>query len=254
MKHGQANCGLVGYGKEQDAGGVDMRGLEDFVPGDVAPYTGEPIGREPAVHGVIDLDYHKRNAGAVKDARGRLSASAIAGDDHVIAVRFGEWLDRRRSYRGGPLASPGTSHGERQPRDERRQGHCEDRARKNEIIGRPREHARTDAGAREDERELAYLGEAKPNDPRRHVDVAESPDEKADEDGLADEGKEYDGSDLHCVLYRKTGIKQHADTDEEEEAEDIADWYDVAQGLVAEFRFTEDEASDERAKRKGQAA
>ena len=93
--HREMDGGLVGHGKEQDARGVDMGGLQDLVPGDVAPNAREPIWRESAVDGMVDLDYHKRNAGALKDARGRVSAAAVAGNDDVVTVRFGEWLHRR---------------------------------------------------------------------------------------------------------------------------------------------------------------
>ena len=56
------------------------------------------------------------------------------------------------------------------------------------------------------------------------------------------------------MLDGKAGIEQHADADEEEEAKEIADGDDVAEGLVAELRFAEDEAGDEGAEREGEAA
>ena len=59
---------------------------------------------------MVDLDDHKRNAGALKDARGRVSAAAVAGNDDVVTVRFGEWLHRRGRRRGrigGASASEG---------------------------------------------------------------------------------------------------------------------------------------------------
>ena len=59
-----------------------------------------PSGAIRRVDGMVDFDDHERNAGAVKDARGRLSAAAVAGDDYVVAERFGERLDRRGGRRG----------------------------------------------------------------------------------------------------------------------------------------------------------
>ena len=52
----------------------------------------------------------------------------------------------------------------------------------------------------------------------------------------------------------KARVEQHADADEEEEAEQVADGDDVAEGLVAELRFAEDQAGDECAEREGEAA
>ena len=51
----------------------------------------------------------------------------------------------------------------------------------------------------------------------------------------------------------KGGIEQHADADEEEEAEKVANRDDVAERLVAELRFTEDQAGNEGAEREGEA-
>ena len=62
-----------------------------------------------------------------------------------------------------------------------------------------------DAGARQDERELADLGEAEPDDPGRHVDVAECADEEADEERLSDKGEDHDGADAAGVLDGKAG-------------------------------------------------
>ena len=53
---------------------------------------------------------------------------------------------------------------------------------------------------------------------------------------------------------RQSRVEQHADADEEEEAEQIADRDDVAEGLVAELRFAEDQAGDEGAEREREAA
>jgi hypothetical protein len=63
---------LVGDCEEEDARGVDAHGLEDFVAGNVAPDPGEAVACEPAVDGMVDLDDHKRNSGAVEHARGGL--------------------------------------------------------------------------------------------------------------------------------------------------------------------------------------
>ena len=60
--------------------------------------------------------------------------------------------------------------------------------------------------------------------------------------------------DASGVLDGKAGIEQHADADEEKEAKEIADGDDVAEGLVAELRFAEDQAGDECAEREGEAA
>ena len=85
------------------------------------------------------------------------------------------------------------------------------------------------------------------------MDVAERADEKADEERLADEGEEHDGADGDRVLDGESRVEQHADADEEEETENVADGNDLAEGLVAELRFAEDESGDEGAEREGEA-
>ena len=40
-------------------------------------------------------------------------------------------------------------------------------------------------------------------------------------------------------------VKQHSYRNEEQQSEDVANWDYVAQGLMAEFRFTQNEARDE---------
>ena len=95
------------------------RGLEDLVTGDVAPDAGEAVRRDAAVDGMVDFDDDERNAGAVEDARGRPSAAAVAGDDHVIAQGFGERLD----WRGGAADAAGAA-----PRASQRQSQTRRRA------------------------------------------------------------------------------------------------------------------------------
>ncbi len=50
----------------------------------------------------------------------------------------------------------------------------------------------------------------------------------------------------------KRGIEQHAHRGEKQQAEDVAQRNDVAQGLVAVFGFAEDHAGDKGAEGKGQ--
>ena len=52
----------------------------------------------------------------------------------------------------------------------------------------------------------------------------------------------------------KARVEQHPYADEEEETEHVADGNDLAEGLVTELRFTEDESGDESAERKREAA
>ena len=66
-----------------------------------APHSvGVTVGREAAVDGMIDLDDDEGDSGAMENARRSPSAAAVAGDDHMVAQRFGELLDGRRGRFG----------------------------------------------------------------------------------------------------------------------------------------------------------
>ena len=84
------------------------------------------------------------------------------------------------------------------------------------------------------------------------MDIAEQARKEADEDRLAEEGEDDDGGDAAGVVKDKCRIEQHADADEKEKPEEITDGHDIAERLVAELRFAEDETGDKSTEVKGE--
>ena len=117
--------------------------------------------------------------------------------------RFRQWLDEQ---------------GEQQRVEEDRQ----DGAGKDQVLSLRRQQVQRDAEADEDERELADLGEAGGNGQRGAVGVAEGADDHEGGDGLADEDDRQRRRQLQRRAEQDVGVEQHADRDEEQHRESIA--------------------------------
>ena len=103
----------------------------------------------------------------------------------------------------------------------------------------------------QDEGELADLGQAGADRQRRIERVAEGEDEGYRGDGLAEHDDGGDGDHLGWLGDENLRVEQHADRDEEENRECVAQRQRFLGGAVAEFRAAYRHAGEERAEREG---
>ena len=102
---------------------------------------------------------------------------------------------------------------------------------------------------REDERELADLGEASADDERGPDGVAEGQDDARRHKPLADHDQRDDRRDEERLADDERRIEEHADRNEEEHREGVAQRQRLGGGLMAEVGFADRDAREERAER-----
>jgi hypothetical protein len=103
----------------------------------------------------------------------------------------------------------------------------------------------------QDEGKLADLEQAKANGQRDDVAVAEQFHQPCEDQAFADDYEQDQQYDLPDMGNEERGVEEHAHRHEEQQAKDIAQGNDVAEGLVAVFRLTEDHAGDKGPEGKG---
>ena len=248
----------VGDGDEEELCALDIGGLEqrvvDRIPGQRFNARRPRFGCRHFGH----FDDEVRGARALELAMDDPPNPAEANDDNV--PRFFGGLEMRllvgfvlgRCGRGGcqldPVPDP-VEPGKDQRIDEDR----EQRAGKDEVAPFARQNVERDADPCENEGKFADLGEACGHGERNPGLVAEEPHDDIGRERLAEHDDEKDREDFKRGGQQDPRIEQHADGDEKEHRKGIAQGQGFFCGALAELRFAQDHAREERAEREGNA-
>ena len=115
------------------------------------------------------------------------------------------------------------------------------------------QQAEIDAERGEDEGEFADLRQAGRNRQRRADRLAEGEHDEEGGDRLADDDDEHGREHRQRIVDQDVRIEQHADRDEEQHGESIAQRQAFLRGAMAELAFRQDHAGEEGAERQRHA-
>ncbi len=139
------------------------------------------------------------------------------------------------------------------PEHQRIQGDRDDRARQDQRILRRIDETQRHASLADDERELADLAAARADQERGAHRLGEQHRDERRDDAFADDDHQCDDGDLIPVVEQVSGIDEHADRHEEDHREGFLKRHEIRADLLAERRFADDDAGDERAERERHA-
>ncbi len=103
------------------------------------------------------------------------------------------------------------------------------------------------------EGKFPHLKKPQPHGQRHYISIAKETAQPGKEHAFAHGNGQHHQQDGAKVGDKKRRVQQHAHGDEEEQAKEIPQGDDVAEGLVAVVGLAEDHAGDEGAKGKGEA-
>src|SRR5215203_6414322 len=129
----------------------------------------------------------------------------------------------------------------------------EDRARQDEALGFLRQEAQRYSQARQDEGELADLRQAGRHRQRRVEQVAEGEYEKERGERFAEDDDGHDDQDAERLAEQNLGVEQHADRDEEQHRERVAQRQRLGGGPVAQGGLPHHHPGEERPERERHA-
>ena len=208
-----------------------------------------PCGAHLADGRAVHVEDHVRHAKLAQRAAEQPSADAEAEDDDVIrhARRAGSSGD---PFAGtlGLLGDPGPEprrNGDEQPAS-RPSSRCWRRAESATARG---EQPGIDARAAEDERELADLREADAGGYRDAERRGDRPQRSAATTALTTTSTSVTASTSGSCASNRVEIGEHAERDEEQPGEDVAQRTDLGVRLMAEFALGEDQPAEKRAER-----
>ena len=138
-------------------------------------------------------------------------------------------------------------------KDQRVEHDRQDRAGKDQVAPLLGKQVQADAELGEDEGELADLREARRDHQRRADRMAERDDDQECRNRLADDDDEEGREDRPGVVEQAGRVEQHADRDEEQHREGVAQRQRFLGRAVAELGFAHDHAGEEGAERQRHA-
>src|SRR3989344_2378428 len=188
--------------------------------------------------------------GSVNDDRGSRPRT-VSRRRRVGAGHFGLVIDgglfglgRTRDRRAGPAAHPVGEQEEEGVQRDRQQGGGQD-----QVVGLAAHGAQADAQGGQDEGELADLGQGGGDG---QAGGAVQPEDAGDGQGgqrLADDDDAEDAQNGPGLAHQDHGVEQHADRDEEQHGEGVAQGQGPFGGVVAQRRGVHHQAGQEGAER-----
>ncbi|MCY1287514.1 hypothetical protein D9M68_439840 [compost metagenome] len=254
-----AGLEAVGNGDQQPARRFDVGQLQHLRIGGVADHHGEAALAQFGGLLALVLDHHQRHPGLAQPRADQAADAAVADEDGVIALAhawrqvlfrlllrhgFAFALDDHRLRLLQPLDGD-----EQQRVDQDRQ----DRAGQHQVAAHLRQQLQADAQADQDEGELADLRQAGGDGQRGAAGVAEGADDDVGRHRLAEHDDQEGRQHRQRLLDQDRRVEQHANRDEEQHGEGVAQRQRVLRRLVAEFGFVEDHPGEERAEGEGHA-
>jgi len=183
-------------------------------------------------------------------------ADATAAHDHGVTglgrddqPAVGRWQGRRIGSRSGgrQRETPPEAIGYKE--DRRIEQYREDGGAEHEITAALVHQTEADAEIREDEGKFADLRKATADGQRRGWRVAVKAHHEKGHAAIADDDHRKDREKREEVIDDHARIEQHADGDEEQHREGVAQWQRFLRSALAQGGFTHDHAGEEGAER-----
>ena len=226
---------VAGVAVDRGSTGVAQRLHEPAVLFDNEHLHVSPLQRtgDERPHAAVPRDHRVPlqllSAVAFQMGEGAGAAIVEAADYRYVAQAFGERLDR--------------------PEEKRIQGDRDDRRGDDEVMGLRGKNAELTVELGEHERELADLGEPRADDECGPDRIAKGQDDSRRDEPLAHHDQRDHGRDEQRLAHDKCRIEQHADRNEEQHREGIAQRQRFGGGLVTQIRFADRDACEERPER-----
>ncbi len=173
------------------------------------------------------------------------AADPEADHHHVARALAGVAVDRRRRRPSRPPAQPGAGHRRRGGGQARRDQHGQHRRRQEELVAGAVEQAVAATDLHQHERELADLRQPEADRGHRAHRVAERRGRGAASHRLGPDDHRRQPEHQRPALGGGADVDQHADRDEEDAGEDVAERRHVGEHLVAVLGLRDQEPGDE---------
>ena len=212
-----------------------------------------------AVHPVdVLLDHQERRAGLEQLLADEAADAAVADEHDMVGQRRERDLLPRRLSAGAAGAASGAAglvgvtprQDAVEPGEEQRiEQDRDDRAGEDEIAPALGQQRQRHAEPGEDEGELADLREARRDRERGRMRMPERPHDRVGGDRLAEHDDEHRRENGDRLAHDDHRIDQHADRDEEQHREGVAQRQRLVGGALAQLGFAHDHAGEEGAER-----